>query len=202
LRAPPRVTMQASGHLVPSSVAKVLPDNWHRQYMKRMPDSNLDLETMMQRITTVLIKNVDEKWRDAPMRTLDVMKEIGLRGKQIKTKKHINKALYMLFAQKVIYKVKQNPIRWEIHEEYRREGLPRISKNKLKPWKLADELKFKSTKAPKYGPIHGEYRPNIKLGRNPVDKYGEYKYLPDKMVDYVPAWEREKDENWPNSPGT
>merc|ERR1712007_282290 len=133
-----------------------------------------------------LIRNIDEKWRDAPMKTWDIMKEIGLRGRQIKEKKHINKALYLLFAQKVIYKVKQNPIRWEIHEEYRKHGLPEISRNKRSPWMLAHLLKFKRTKVPKHGPIHGEYRPNMRLGRAPNDRYAKHKYMPEEMVPYVP----------------
>merc|ERR1711972_1186115 len=126
-----------------------------------MPDSNPDTEEIMKRITTVLIKNIDERWRDAPMKTLDIMKEIGLRGRQIKEKKHINNALYLLMAQKVIHKVKQNPIRWEIHEEYRRHGVPPISRNTRAPWALTHLLQFEKTKVPKYGPIHGEYRMNV-----------------------------------------
>merc|ERR1712061_699317 len=94
----------------------------------------------------------------APMKTLDIMKEIGLRGRQIKEKKHINNALYLLMAQKVIFKVKQNPIRWEIHERYRKDGVPPVSLDKRDPWALTHLLKFKRTKVPKYGPIHGEYR--------------------------------------------
>merc|ERR1712039_1034844 len=110
--------------------------------MKRMPDSKLSVPEMMKRITTVLIKNIDERWRDAPMKTLDIMKEIGLRGRQIKVKKYINNALYLLMAQKVIHKVKQNPIRWEIHEEYRKFGVPPISYDRRDPWKLTHLLKF------------------------------------------------------------
>mmetsp|Transcript_42568 Transcript_42568/g.117436 ORF Transcript_42568/g.117436 Transcript_42568/m.117436 type:complete len:254 (-) Transcript_42568:108-869(-) len=193
-RNSPRVALRASGPLVPSSVAKELPNNWKRQFMKRMPDSNLGLEQMMQRITTVLIRNIDEKWRDAPMRTLDIMKEIGLRGRQIKEKKHINKALYLLFSQKVIYKAKQNPIRWEIHEEYRKFGVPEISRDTRKPWMLAHLLKFERTTVPKHGPIHGEYRPNIKLGRDPVDRYGEYRYAPKTMEPYKPMWEDDEED--------
>merc|ERR1712113_173213 len=82
---------------------------------------------MMKRIVTVLIKNIDEKWRDAPMKTLDIIKEIGLQGYQIKKKSYINKALQMLQGQQVIFKAKNNPIRWEIHEKYREHGVPPIS---------------------------------------------------------------------------
>merc|ERR1712242_244017 len=129
-----------------------MPEGMKRQMMKRMPRTTYDTEEMMRRITTVLIKNIDEKWRDAPMKTLDIMKEIGLRGRQIKD------ALYLLMGQKVIHKIKQNPIRWEIHEEYRKNGVPPISQDKRAPWKPTHLLKFDSIKVPKYGPIHGEYR--------------------------------------------
>merc|ERR1712241_310346 len=94
------------------------------------------------------------------MKTLDIMKEIGLKGRQVKEKKYINDALYLLMAQKVIYKVKQNPIRWEIHEEYRKWGVPPISLDRRAPWKLTHLLEFDRVKVPKYGPIHGEYRMN------------------------------------------
>jgi len=134
------------------------PHGWKRQLMKRMPHSTYTTEQIMQRVTTILIHNIEEKWRDAPMKTVDLMKEIGLRGRQIKEKKYINAALDLLSAQKVIYKVKQNPIRWEIHEEYRRDGVPRISRDKRDPWKLSHTLKFERTKVPKYGPAHGIYR--------------------------------------------
>lgn len=157
--------MRSSGNLVPDTVQKPVPKGWKRQLMKRMPDSKLSTEEMMRRITTVLIKNMDEKWRDAPMKTLDIMKEIGCRGRQIKEKKYINDALYMLMGQKVIHKYKQNPIRWEIHEEYRKEGVPPISMDKRAPWKLTHLLKFEKVKVPKYGPIHGEYRKNNKMYR-------------------------------------
>lgn len=118
----------------------------------------------MRRITTALIHNIDEKWRDAPMKTMDIMKEIGLRGTQMKEKKHINNALYLLLQQKVIYKVKQNPIRWEIHEEYRKYGVPPISRDKRRPWRLVHLLKFEKTKVPKYGPIHGQYKEPTDFG--------------------------------------
>mmetsp|Transcript_34761 Transcript_34761/g.75900 ORF Transcript_34761/g.75900 Transcript_34761/m.75900 type:complete len:212 (+) Transcript_34761:49-684(+) len=149
------VAMRASGALRPDSVQKRLPKGFKRQLMKRMPDSTLTTEQMMQRITTVLIKNIDENWRDAPMKTLDLMKEIGLRGRQIKEKKYINDALYMLMGQKVVHKVKQNPIRWEIHESFRELGVPPVSGDKRRPWKLTHILKFDKTRVPKYGPIHG-----------------------------------------------
>jgi len=156
-----RVAMRSSGNLVPDTVQKNTPHGFKRALMKRMPSSKLSTEEMMKRITTVLIKNIDEKWRDAPMKTLEIMKEIGLRGRQIKEKKYINDALYLLMGQKVIYKVKQNPIRWEIHEEYRMDGVPPISPDKRAPWRLTHLLKFEKTKVPKYGPIHGEYRQNL-----------------------------------------
>merc|ERR1719480_390014 len=125
-----------------------MPEGMKRQMMKRMPRTTYDTEEMMRRITTVLIKNIDEKWRDAPMKTLDIMKEIGLQGYQIKTKKYINKALLMLQGQKVIYKVKNNPIRWEIHEKYRENGVPPISLDRRTPWKLTHLLNFEKTKPP------------------------------------------------------
>merc|ERR1719198_1174740 len=150
-----RVAMRASGQLVADSVGKRLPKGFKRQLMKRMPDSTLTTEQMMQRITTVLIKNMGETWRDAPMKTPDIMKEIGLRGRQIKEKKYINNALYLLMSQKVVHKVKQNPIRWEVHEAFREHSVPPISGDKRRPWKLAHLLKFEKTRVPKYGPIHG-----------------------------------------------
>jgi len=112
----------------------------------------------MQRVTTVLIKNMGEHFRDAPMKTADLMKEIGLRGSQIKVKHYINDALDLLMAQKVVYKVKQNPKRGEIHEEYRKYGVPPICKDSRDPWRLCYLLKFKRTKRPKYGPAQGMYR--------------------------------------------
>mmetsp|Transcript_61728 Transcript_61728/g.118940 ORF Transcript_61728/g.118940 Transcript_61728/m.118940 type:complete len:238 (-) Transcript_61728:147-860(-) len=142
-----------------------MPEGMKRQMMKRMPRTTYDTEEMMRRITTVLIKNIDEKWRDAPMKTLDIMKEIGLQGYQIKTKKYINKALMMLQGQKVIHKVKQNPVRWEIHESYREKGVPPISQERRDPFALKHLIKFESTKVPKYGPIHGKpVSPNIRDG--------------------------------------
>lgn len=141
------------------SVEKKLPKGWKRSFMKRMPDSRLNLQDIMQRVTTILIKNMEEKFRDAPMKTADLMKEIGLRGRQIKEKEEINNALYLLNAQKIVQKVKQNPIRWEIHEEYRKYGVPPISWDKRAPWKMVHLLQFERTKVPKYGPTHGLYRP-------------------------------------------
>merc|ERR1740123_1344013 len=144
------------GQVDPKSIQKQTPNGMKRQMMKRMPRTTFDTEEMMKRITTVLIKNIDEKWRDAPMKTADIMKEIGLQGFQIKKKSYINKALYMLMGQHVIHKVKQNPIRWEIHEAYRKQGVPPISTDPLNPWRNTHLLKFEKTKPPKYGPIHGK----------------------------------------------
>merc|ERR1719217_1982742 len=147
----------------------------------------------MQRVVTVLVKNIDEKFRDAPMRTRDLMKEVGLRGKQIKYKSDINKALYLLLQQKVIHKHKQNPIRWEIHEDYRQGGVPRISWNENDPWRYCNEIEFEGrTTIPKHGPTHGQYRPNKELITATVDKKAEFKYLPDKMPEYKPLWEPPK----------
>eukprot|EP00929_Paragymnodinium_shiwhaense_P011768 TRINITY_DN117_c0_g2_i1.p2 TRINITY_DN117_c0_g2~~TRINITY_DN117_c0_g2_i1.p2 ORF type:complete len:273 (-),score=67.96 TRINITY_DN117_c0_g2_i1:100-918(-) len=184
----PGVAMAATGPVLNEQRRKVLPIGWKRQLMKRMPDSNLNTPTLMRRIVTVLVKNIDEKWRDAPMRTRDIMKEVGLRGRQIKEKEDINKALYMLMAQKVIHKVKQNPIRWEIHEDYRMNGVPRVSWNEKDPWRYTDEIRFKSVKVPRYGPIHGEYRPNKELITQTVDKRKDFKHLPDSMPPYVPLF--------------
>eukprot|EP00929_Paragymnodinium_shiwhaense_P011772 TRINITY_DN117_c0_g3_i1.p1 TRINITY_DN117_c0_g3~~TRINITY_DN117_c0_g3_i1.p1 ORF type:complete len:298 (-),score=57.59 TRINITY_DN117_c0_g3_i1:184-1008(-) len=184
-----RVALAATGPTLGEQRRKVLPIGWKRQLMKRMPDSNLNTPTLMRRIVTVLVKNIDEKWRDAPMRTRDIMKEVGLRGRQIKEKEDINKALYMLMAQKVIHKVKQNPIRWEIHEEYRMGGVPRVSWNEKDPWRYTDEIRFKSVKVPRYGPIHGEYRPNKELLTSaPADPKAVYKHIPDTMPEYKPLW--------------
>lgn len=130
-----------------------------RQLLKRMPASNLDTEEMMKRIVTVLIRNVDETYRNAPMKTLELMKEIGLRGWQIKEKCHINRALYLLYGQKIINKLKQNPIRWELHERYKGYGLPPISRNKRAPWRLSWILKFQRVSEPKHGPSHGRQTP-------------------------------------------
>jgi len=44
----------------------------------------------MKRITTV-INNIHEKWRDARMKTVDPMNEIGLKGYQIEKNTYINK---------------------------------------------------------------------------------------------------------------
>eukprot|EP00448_Togula_jolla_P037403 CAMPEP_0170622288 /NCGR_PEP_ID=MMETSP0224-20130122/29048_1 /TAXON_ID=285029 /ORGANISM="Togula jolla, Strain CCCM 725" /LENGTH=122 /DNA_ID=CAMNT_0010948591 /DNA_START=27 /DNA_END=395 /DNA_ORIENTATION=- len=110
-----------------------------------------------------------------------LMKEIGLKGGQMKNKRDINRALFMLQAQKVVYKVKQNPIRWEIHEEYRKNGVPRISNDERAPFKLMHNIKFKSTKVPKYGPVHGEYRPNTPdlmtlITKRPFSRYEKPQY--------------------------
>jgi len=158
-RTESRVALRAQGNLLPETIAKKTPKGWQRQLMKRMPDSRLGVEEIMQRITTVLIRNVEEKWRDAPMKTTELMKEIGLRGMQIKTKRYINPPLQLLMAQNIIYKVKQNPIRWEIHEDFREYGLPPISRDKRAPWRLSHLLKFERTTLPRYGPIHGYYKP-------------------------------------------
>eukprot|EP00929_Paragymnodinium_shiwhaense_P011765 TRINITY_DN117_c0_g1_i1.p1 TRINITY_DN117_c0_g1~~TRINITY_DN117_c0_g1_i1.p1 ORF type:complete len:276 (-),score=72.65 TRINITY_DN117_c0_g1_i1:74-901(-) len=187
--AAPSVALSATGPVLNEQRRKVLPIGWKRQLMKRMPDSNLNTPTLMRRIVTVLVKNIDEKWRDAPMRTRDIMKEVGLRGRQIKEKEDINKALYMLMAQKVIHKVKQNPIRWEIHEDYRMGGVPRVSWNEKDPWRYTDEIRFKSVKVPRYGPIHGEYRPNKELITKTVDKRKDFKHLPESMPPYKPLFE-------------
>merc|ERR1712032_341055 len=113
--------------------------------MRRMPDQWFSYGEMMRRVTTVLIRNNEERFREAPMKTHDLMKEIGLTGHQIKAKRYINQALWMLQAQKVIFKVKQNPIRWELQEEYRKDGLPPISKNPQKPWSMCWLLQFERT---------------------------------------------------------
>lgn len=141
------------------TLQKPMAKGMRRQLLKRMPSSNLDTKTIMQRVVTVLIKNVAETYRDAPMKTLDLMKEIGLKGWQIKEKEVINKALYLLMAQKVVYKLKQNPIRWELHEEYKAKGLPRISYDRRAPWRKVNNIQLESWKVPRYGPIHGRRLP-------------------------------------------
>jgi len=156
------VALRAAGPNLPHTLGKDLPKGWKRQLMKRMPSSRLSTEEIMQRIVTVLIKNMNENFRDAPMKTADLMKEIGLRGEQIKTMRFINPALDLLMAQKVVYKIKQNPKRWEIHEEYRKYGVPPICKDMRDPWRLCYLLKFKRSSVPKYGPAQGMYRPKDK----------------------------------------
>eukprot|EP00930_Biecheleria_cincta_P079335 TRINITY_DN6712_c0_g1_i1.p1 TRINITY_DN6712_c0_g1~~TRINITY_DN6712_c0_g1_i1.p1 ORF type:complete len:312 (-),score=53.01 TRINITY_DN6712_c0_g1_i1:110-1045(-) len=152
------VALKAAGPNIAHTIGRELPKGWQKKLMKRMPTSRLTTEEIMQRIVTVLIHNMNEKFRDAPMKTLDLMKEIGLRGAQIKSKRFINPALDLLMAQKVILKVKQNPKRWEIHEEYRKYGVPPINMDKRNPWKFCYLLKFKRTTVPKYGPTQGMYR--------------------------------------------
>lgn len=155
------MALRAAGFQVPDTTSKPIQKGLQRQLMKRMPSTWYSTEEIMQRVTTILIKNAEEKFRDAPMRTADLMKEIGLQGKQIKIKKYINNALYLLMAQNVVHKVKQNPIRWELHEEYRKYGLPPISRDRRRPWKFTHLLKFERTKVPKYGPIHGRYKKKV-----------------------------------------
>eukprot|EP00931_Biecheleriopsis_adriatica_P081050 TRINITY_DN543_c0_g1_i1.p1 TRINITY_DN543_c0_g1~~TRINITY_DN543_c0_g1_i1.p1 ORF type:complete len:291 (-),score=58.94 TRINITY_DN543_c0_g1_i1:205-1077(-) len=159
MSSPTMLRVYGSGPVPYDTLGKRLPQGLKKVYLKRMPDSNLDTEEMMKRITTVLLKNMEETFRVAPLRTKDLMKEIGLRGNQIKYKRYVTPALQLLQAQKVIYKVKQNPARWEIHEEYRKYGVPPVSKDKREPWKFTHLLQFKRTKAPKFGPTHGMYRP-------------------------------------------
>lgn len=138
--------------------------------MARMPNQWFSTAEMMRRIVTVLIRNNEETFRQGPMKTKDIMKEIALTGDQMKYKKYVNEALYLLMGQKVIFKAKTSPIRWEIHEEYRKDGLPPISKNRRKPWALSWLLQFERTKVPKYGAAHGEYRERPWV---PFNKRGE-----------------------------
>lgn len=153
------VARQARGPVPSDTVEKKKPRGYKKQLFKRMPNSNLSIEAIMKRITTILIKNMEEDFRDAPMKTVDLMKDVGLTGNQMKSKRFIIEALQLLQAQKVVHKVKQNPARWEIHEEYRKYGVPPISRSKRSPWSLTHLLQFKRTKAPKFGPAHGLYRP-------------------------------------------
>ncbi|CAK0846891.1 unnamed protein product [Prorocentrum cordatum] len=155
------VALRATGMqptYVPNPTHKETKRNRKVKVMARMPCQWFSTAEIMRRIVTVLIHNNEEKFRDAPMRTKDLMKEIGLTGYQMKIKRYVNEALYLLLGQKVIFKAKTSPIRWELHEEYRKDGLPPISKNKRKPWALSWLLQFERTKKPKYGPVHGEYR--------------------------------------------
>merc|ERR1719215_2241648 len=111
-----------------------------------MPHTEYTIEEIMQRIVTILIKNIDLKYRKAPLTSLELMKECGLRGRQVETKHYFNKAAYTLLGLRVIHKVFQNPIRWEISEEYREFGVPPISKNERDPFRYTHLLKFARTK--------------------------------------------------------
>lgn len=153
------VALHANGPKPYDSVAKTTTKGLKRALLRKMPSTRLSTETIMKRITTILIKNMQETWRLAPMRTREIMKEVGLQGRQIKEKESINKALDLLQAQKVIHKYKQNPIRWEIHEEYRKYGVPVISWDKRDPWRFTYLLNFDRVKTPTHGPAHGLYRP-------------------------------------------
>mmetsp|Transcript_62976 Transcript_62976/g.117107 ORF Transcript_62976/g.117107 Transcript_62976/m.117107 type:complete len:205 (-) Transcript_62976:47-661(-) len=152
VRRAPSVAVRARGPLVEEDRVKTTPKGWRKRLFQRMPTSTFTNEEIMQRIVTVLIHNADERWRTAPMKTVDIQKEIGLTGNQIKSKQAVMDALMMLERQKVVYKVKQNPKRWEIHADYMEGGLPRISTDKRDPWKFASKLKFERTTVPKYGP--------------------------------------------------
>eukprot|EP00933_Yihiella_yeosuensis_P029271 TRINITY_DN22946_c0_g1_i1.p1 TRINITY_DN22946_c0_g1~~TRINITY_DN22946_c0_g1_i1.p1 ORF type:complete len:342 (-),score=51.03 TRINITY_DN22946_c0_g1_i1:207-1133(-) len=157
-----RIPMHASGPVPMDSNLLRTPKGFKIKLMRKMPSTRLRTEEIMQRIVTVLVRNMMERFREAPIKTVDLMKTIGLRGHQIKSRKYITKALNLLMAQKVIYKYKQNPKRWEIHEEYRKYGVPPVSWDRQDPWKYCHLIKFWRTSTPMFGPAHGLYRPQDK----------------------------------------
>lgn len=154
-RALSPITRCATGPNMPYAIEKKQTKGLQRKLMKRMPDTDYDVEEIMRRVVTILIKNIDERWRDGPMKTLQIAKEIGLRGRQIKVFRFVNDALYLLLAEKKVYKYKQNPIRWCIHEDYMARGLPPISMDWRDPWRMKHLIQLEKTEKPKYGPLHG-----------------------------------------------
>jgi len=133
--------------------------NYKIKMMRRMPTTKFSTEEMMKRIVAVLLRCMDGSWRESPIATKTLMKEVGLRGEQLKGTSHIRPALRLLQGQKVIAKVNLRPEKWEIHEEYRKWGVPPVSWDHANPWRYNHLLKFKRTKKPKYGPANGLYRP-------------------------------------------
>jgi len=153
----PAVAMRAGGPLL-AEWQPIKPPKLTKSYIDRMPHTEFTIEEIMQRMVTILIKNMDLKWRKFPLRTLDLMKEMGLRGRQMKNRNFFNKAAYTLLGLRVVHRVCGNPIRWEISEEYREFGVPPISQDKRDTFKLAHLLKFARNRPPRYGPLHGLYR--------------------------------------------
>jgi len=155
-----------------------------KKVMKRMPRTEFDEETIMRRIMTVLIKNMGESWRFGPMKTMDIMKEIGLQGSQIKVKTYALRALQSLRGQRMVIQVKGNPKRWELHPEYWEHGVPRVSVDETNPWKHMHLIKFlpyweQKMKSPgglrnKVGPLHGKFHPTQQeamIGIKPGDEW-------------------------------
>mmetsp|Transcript_23774 Transcript_23774/g.80343 ORF Transcript_23774/g.80343 Transcript_23774/m.80343 type:complete len:233 (+) Transcript_23774:62-760(+) len=158
------VTMYASGHNIPEKVVLREPKGMKVALLKKMPTTHLTIEEMMQRTTTVLIRNIGLRVSRTPLTTVRLMKMIGLRGAQLKYSGRMNyeemkPALALLQSQKVICKIKSWPdATWEIHEAFREFGVPPVSMDDRMPWKMCSILKFERTKPPKYGPISGVYR--------------------------------------------
>jgi len=140
-------------------VRKGITKNFQVRKMRRMPSTSLDTEEIMKRIVAVLLRAMDGQWRESPMLTWTLAKAVGLRGWQLKGKHAIRPALQLLRGQKVIMKANLYPEKWEIHEEYRKWGVPPVSWDHANPWRYNHLLKFKRTKKPKYGPANGLYRP-------------------------------------------
>jgi len=133
--------------------------NYRIKLMRRMPTTTYGTEDIMKRIVATLLRNMDGTWRESPMPLKTLMKEVGLRGNQLRSQKYIGPALRLLQGQKVIMKVNLRPEKWEIHEEYRKWGVPPVSWDHADPFKYNNLLKFKRVKKPKYGPANGMYRP-------------------------------------------
>merc|ERR1712039_373880 len=113
-----------------------------KKMLIRMPHTEYTIEEIMQRIVTILIKNMDLSYRQHPLTSHELMKECGLRGRQMETKHFFNKAVYTLLGLRVVHKVMNSPIRWEISEEYREFGVPPISRNSRDTFRYTHLLKF------------------------------------------------------------
>merc|ERR1712107_320686 len=116
-----------------------------------MPDSHLDIPQMMQRATTVLIQNVDNQLFGKAASTNDIAKSIGLRGWQLREHrlKTMVQVMELLEGLEVAHRVfkahvptEQYYDRWELHEEFRKDGVPPISRDPKNPWLLANQIQF------------------------------------------------------------
>jgi len=130
--------------------------------MKRMPDTHYDMAEIQKRVMTCLIKNMGEMWRDGGIPTKALMKEIGLQGHQLKMitggTVEFRKAMQNLQGAQMVILAKQNPKRWELHPEYWKHGVPRISQDWGRdPWKLSDNIRIPEywARPKKFGPEHG-----------------------------------------------
>jgi hypothetical protein len=156
-----------------------LEKGWKKRYFRQMPSQGLTIKEMMRRIVTVLIDANEGEYNYGYgcLKNVEIAKEIGLYGHQIEywATNGFSNALYLLYGQKIINKVTTSPIRWEIHEEYRKFGLPPISKDPADRWKLTWLLEFDRTKPYKFGPQHGQYRPDSDshILRDSVDGYDD-----------------------------